>query len=89
MRFMIVEGVRTEERQRQLFREGKSKTLRSKHLSGRAVDIAPIVDGKVSWNWKDFAPLINCAKAVAAEQRVDMEFGFDWGWDAPHLELRG
>lgn len=37
----ILEGVRTEERQRELFAAGKSKTMKSKHLVGEAVDIAP------------------------------------------------
>ena len=87
--FMVVEGMRMEQRQRQLFRERKTKTLDSKHLRGRAVDIAPLVDGKVSWEWKDFAPLIKAAKECSMSLGVPMTFGYDWGWDAPHMELKG
>lgn len=88
VKFRVVEGLRTEERQRELFAEKKTKTLKSKHLDGRAVDIAPIVSGKVSWEWKHFTPLIKTAKAIALARGVPMVFGYDWGWDAPHLELR-
>lgn len=86
--FMVVEGRRSLARQRELVRKGASKTLNSKHLTGRAVDIAPLVNGKLSWEWRDFKPVIEAAKAVAADMGVPMNFGYDWGWDAPHLELR-
>lgn len=38
-RFMVIEGLRTLDRQRQLVEEGNSKTLRSRHLTGHAVDL--------------------------------------------------
>ena len=40
-RIKIVEGLRTLERQKELKRKGFSKTLKSKHLTGMAVDFAP------------------------------------------------
>ena len=88
MPFMVVEGLRTKQRQRQLFKERKSKTLNSKHLIGRAVDIAPLVNGQVSWDWEHYAPLIACAKSCASQLNLPMEFGYDWGWDAPHMEMK-
>lgn len=88
MPFMVVEGLRTKQRQRKLFAEGKTKTLNSKHLIGRAVDLAPIVQGKVSWEWKHFKPLIDCVKAEAARMNIPVTCGYDWGWDAPHVELK-
>ncbi|MGL5964095.1 MAG: hypothetical protein ACRCZ2_06840, partial [Fusobacteriaceae bacterium] len=38
--FIVTEGVRTKERQAQLVKEGNSKTMNSKHLTGSAFDIA-------------------------------------------------
>lgn len=38
---VILEGLRTQERQKQLFKEGKTKTLKSKHLKGKALDRSP------------------------------------------------
>lgn len=86
--FVVVEGIRTKQRQRVLFAHGKSKTLNSKHIIGRAVDCAPLVNGDVSWRWDDFTPLVECAKACALELSIPMTFGYDWGWDAPHWELK-
>ena len=86
--FMVVEGVRTLGRQHQLLKARATKTLKSKHLTGRAVDIAPLVNGKVSWKWEHFTPVINAAKAVSADMGVAVTFGYDWGWDAPHMELK-
>lgn len=86
--FIVMEGRRTRERQAELVAGRKSKTMNSKHISGRAVDIAPVVDGKVSWEWKDFAPIIACAKAHASATGIPLEFGYDWGWDAPHIEMK-
>lgn len=85
--FAVIEGVRSLARQRQLVKQGASKTLNSKHLTGRAVDIVPLVNGKISWDWKHYEPIVKTAKAVSADMGVPMIFGFDWGWDAPHWEL--
>ena len=38
--FTVLEGKRTVERQAQLVKDGASKTMKSKHLTGKAVDIA-------------------------------------------------
>lgn len=86
--FIVVEGVRSIGRQRQLLKAGATKTLNSKHLTGRAVDIAPLVSGKVSWEWRHFTPIVNACKAVGADMGVPLTFGYDWGWDAPHVEMK-
>lgn len=88
MPFIVTEGLRTKARQRELFRQGKTKTLNSQHILGRAVDVAPLVDRKVSWEWQHFTPLTDCAKECALHLGIPMTFGYDWGWDAPHWELK-
>lgn len=85
--FRVTEGVRTKQRQRELYKSGASKTLNSRHLVGRAVDIVPEVHGRVSWEWKHFTPIIECAKAHAVATGLPLNFGYDWGWDAPHIEM--
>ena len=53
--FIVVEGVRTLARQRDLLKQRKTKTLKSNHLIGRAVDCAPrSVLGKVPWPYEGF-----------------------------------
>ena len=44
--FAVIEGMRTLERQKELVKQGASKTLKSRHLTGHAVDIAPYIDGR-------------------------------------------
>lgn len=87
--FTVLEGLRTEERQRKLFASGASKTLSSRHLTGHAVDIAPYVDGEVSWHWPHYYPLSATIKECAHELGVEIEWGGDWTSfkDGPHWQL--
>jgi len=87
--FIVVEGLRTKERQAYLVEKGASKTMNSRHLTGDAVDLAPIVDNKVPWDWKHFHPLAEAVKQAAKEVKVEVEWGGEWeGFpDAPHWEL--
>ena len=85
--FTVIEGLRTKEQQAYYVKKGVSKTMRSRHLTGHAVDIAPIIDGKVSWVMKDYKPVVDAVKQAALELKIPMEHGYDWGWDGPHHEL--
>lgn len=87
--FMIVEGLRTLKRQRELFAAGASRTMKSRHLTGHAVDLAPIVGGEVTWKWPAFQPLQAHVKAAAKELGVPIVWGGDWRTfrDGPHFEL--
>lgn len=76
--FRIIEGVRSAERQRQLFAAGKSKTLNSRHLTGHAVDIVPVVDGKISWEWKHFFPMAEAMGRCARDMDIPLEWGGSW-----------
>lgn len=85
----IGEGVRTLAQQQEYVRTGKSTTMRSRHLTGHAVDIWPLVDGAVSWDWKYYYPLAECMKQAAKELNVPIEWGGDWTTfkDGPHFQL--
>lgn len=48
--FRITEGLRTLERQKKLKAQGRSRTLKSKHLDGDAVDIAVFEDSTPVWD---------------------------------------
>ena len=87
--FLVVEGLRTKERQAYLLDAGKSRTMNSYHLTGHAVDIAPIVNGKVSWEWKFFHPMAKAMKDAAKELNVDLTWGGDWVTlkDGPHFQV--
>ena len=76
--FIVVEGLRTKERQAYLVEKGASKTMNSRHLTGDAVDLAPIVDNKVSWDWKHFYPLAEAVKEAAKQLRTEVRWGGNW-----------
>lgn len=95
--FSVIEGLRTLERQKELFSKGATKTLKSRHLTGHAVDLAPIVDGQIPWNDLDAFNAIKIAMFKAAEELgVTLRWGGDWNgnnkkdeafYDSPHFEL--
>lgn len=87
-------GVRVVSEQFKLFTEGKSKCdgfrKKSKHQSGRALDVYAYVDGTASWHITHMSQ-IACAMLQAS---VDLGYPIKWGglWvsflDTPHFELR-
>lgn len=87
--FIVTEGLRTPERQAQLVRVGASHTMRSKHITGHAVDLAATVDGGVRWDWPLYAQLAEAMRAAAREQGVQITWGGDWPTlrDGPHFEI--
>ena len=87
--FVVIEGLRTLERQRYLMKKGATRTMRSRHLTGHAVDIAPLVDGKASWDWAYYYPVRDAMKQSAADLGVSVIWGGDWRSfrDGPHWEL--
>lgn len=97
--FVVIEGVRTAERQAELYAQGRTKpgpkitwTLHSKHIPqqdglGHAVDLAPMSNGKIAWG--DLAAFKVVAKAMlaaAAELKVGIVWGANWDGDATPYE---
>lgn len=87
--FTVLEGLRTPERQQQLVNDGFSQTLKSKHLTGHAVDLVAIVNGKVSWDKEHYPEIARAMKKAALEQKVKIRWGGDFKsfFDGPHFEL--
>ena len=87
--FTVIEGRRTPERQRQLYKAGATKTLNSRHLTGHAVDLAPKVNGQVRWDWPLFYKLAPAVKLAASSLKIPIEWGGDWKTfkDGPHFQL--
>ncbi|MBO6100850.1 MAG: M15 family metallopeptidase [Spirochaetaceae bacterium] len=63
----------------------KTKTLNSNHMGGKAVDFAPVVNGKIWWNAPDFV--------WERMGEIGESLGLKWGgrWkdfkDCPHFEV--
>lgn len=90
--FMVVEGLRSKETQAQYFKDGKSKTLNSYHLTGHAVDLAPLENGAIDWENKkgQFDAVAKAMKQAAKELSIAVEWGGDWKSfiDKPHFQIK-
>lgn len=87
--FLITEGLRSIERQKELFAKGASKTMASRHLTGHAIDFVPVIGGDITWKWPAFKPVADAFKSAANELGVPIIWGGDWRTfkDGPHIEL--
>ena len=88
--FIVTEGLRTKERQAELLKAGATRTMNSKHIVGKAVDLAAVVDGKVRWDWPLYSKLATAMKRAAEILNVKIEWGGDWVTfkDGPHFQLK-
>ena len=93
----IIEGLRTEDRQDELVAQGKSKTKYSKHLLGKAVDLAPY---PIDWEDRErFHYMGGMLRGIGKQLKVDLRWGGDWDSDGEikdngfddlvHVEIRG
>lgn len=88
--FMVVEGMRTIEKQREYFNSGASKTMNSYHLKGKAVDLAPLENGAIDWNNtnKQFNSVADAMLQAAKELNVKLTWGGNWKMvDMPHFQI--
>lgn len=83
---IILEGLRSYETQEKYFKTGKSKTLKSKHLIGKAVDMCPY---PIPENWGEkkikekfkFYFFCGYVLAKAEEMKIKIRLGADWNGD--------
>ncbi len=101
--FIVTEGLRSQQRQAELVKAGASRTMNSRHLTGHAVDIAPMVGGQVRWDWPLFLQLAQFVGQAAKDLDTAVVWGGTWALlearayaaselhtrfpDGPHFEL--
>lgn len=88
--FVVIEGLRTRERQQELLNSGKTRTLNSRHLTGHAVDVVPLVNSVIPWeDWSAFEQVSVAMKQAARASGIPLIWGGDWVTfrDGPHYEL--
>lgn len=87
--FTVLEGLRSPERQAELVKSGASKTLKSRHLTGHAVDLGAYVGGSVVWETKYYREIAASVLAAASECNIPVEWGgnFRGFFDGPHFQL--
>lgn len=87
--FVITDGSRTLEEQKHYLAIGASKTLKSRHLDGCAIDFAAIVNNKITWAWPAMTVIAECFKQAGKELGISVQWGGDWPRfkDGPHIQL--
>ena len=76
--FTVLEGVRTLSRQRQLVASGASQTLKSKHITGDAVDLGAWINGAISWEERYYYAIADSMRIAALELGVGIRWGGCW-----------
>ena len=79
--FGVIEGIRTVERQEELVAKGASKTMKSKHIEGRAVDLMAYIDGRGCWELNVYDEIADAMKQAAIEADVGLVWGAAWNVD--------
>ena len=75
----IIEGVRTAKRQEELLAKGATKVKYSKHMEGKAVDLAPY---PIKWDDRDgFYYMGGMIRGIAQQLGYKVRFGGDWDSD--------
>ena len=93
----IIEGLRSEQRQEKLLKAGSTKTKFSKHIEGKAVDLAPY---PIDWEDRDrFHYMGGMIRGIAKQLNVNVRWGGDWDSDGEtkdnrfddlvHVEIKG
>mgnify|MGYP003152195076 FL=1 len=79
MDITVIEGVRSKKRQAELLKKGATKVKYSKHMEGKAVDVAPY-----PIQWKDrerFHYMGGIVRGVASQMGIKVRWGGDWDSD--------
>ena len=89
-------SVRTLEEQKKLLADGKSTTMRSRHVIDNnkchlscAIDVIAYVDGKVTWDAQYYRKIAQSFVTAAIYNKIQIELGILWGSfiDGPHIQL--
>ena len=76
--FGVICGLRTEEEQRALLSKGATQTMKSKHLTGDAVDLMAYVGSRASWELNLYDDISDAMKVAAIEHDVPIKWGAAW-----------
>ena len=90
--FKVQEGIRSKARQVELVKQGRSKTLHSKHLFGKAIDLVAVgdinrdgrtdhMDRKLVWDPDTYHTIANAMMRASSEVGIPIRWGGDWDFN--------
>lgn len=79
--FGVTEGLRSVTRQKELVAAGKSQTMRSKHIEGKAVDLVAYIGSDIAWELNLYDDIADAMKQAAEELDIPIRWGAAWHID--------
>ena len=76
--FGVTFGLRTLEQQKELYDSGRSQTMKSKHLDGRAVDLVAYFGSDVSWELNVYDDICDAMAEAARRNTLALKWGAAW-----------
>ena len=76
--FGVTYGMRTLEEQQKLYDSGRSQTMKSKHLDGRAVDLVAYFGSDISWELNVYDDICDAMAEAARRNTVAIKWGAAW-----------
>ena len=76
--FGVTFGMRTLEEQQKLFDSGRSQTMKSKHLEGRAVDLVAYFGSDISWELNIYDDICDAMAEAARRNTLALKWGAAW-----------
>ena len=71
-------GLRTEKEQEALVARGASQTMKSKHLTGDAVDVVAYIGSRISWELNLYDDIADAFKEASVREGVGIKWGASW-----------
>lgn len=76
--FGVTQGLRTDSEQLALYLKGASKTMKSKHLTGKAVDVVAYLGSRISWEVALYDDICEAFREGAEKYGVPIRWGAAW-----------
>ena len=76
--FGVTSGLRTQKEQEDLVARGASQSLKSKHLTGDAVDVVAYIGSRISWELNLYDDIADAFKEAAIKEGVSIRWGASW-----------
>ena len=86
--FMVFEGLRDTEIQREYVKRGVSWTMDSRHITGHAVDLVPWIARRARWEEEPCRVVAEAIMHSAEALKIPVNWGVAmWGKDGVHYQL--
>lgn len=79
--FTVYDGIRTVKEQANHVKNGTSKTMKSKHLEGLAVDLVPWINGRPVWDWTGCYKIAHAMDCAATHLGYADKIRWGGAWD--------